>query len=78
MFNTYEVCQKVTELNPDLGACYVDIEIHYSTAKKSWIIVSKKGDHEIVHYLEKKDIKDCLDGIQCFSLGLDLAELTRL
>ena len=78
MFNKEEVCQKVKELNPDLGVCDVDIETHYSTAKKSWIIVSKKGDHDIVHYLDKKDIKNCLDGVQCFSLGIDVAELTRL
>ena len=78
MFNKEEVCQKVKELNPDLGACDVDIETHYSTAKKSWIIVSKKGGHDIVHSLDKMDIKNCLDGVQCFSLGLDVAELTRL
>ena len=78
MFNKYEVCQKVTELNPELGTCDADIETFYSTSRKSWIIVSKKGDHDIVHYLDKKDIRDCLGGVQCFSLGLDVAELTRL
>lgn len=78
MFSKNEVCQKVTELNPDLGTCDVDIDTYYSNSKKSWIIVSKKGDHDIVHYLDKKDIKNCLDGVECFSLGLDVAELTRL
>ena len=78
MFDKNEVCQKITELNPDLGACDVDIETFYSSSKNSWVIVSKKGDHDIVHYLDKKDIRNCLDGVQCFSLGLDIAELTRL
>ncbi|MBW2466881.1 MAG: hypothetical protein JRF02_06220 [Deltaproteobacteria bacterium] len=78
MFNKNEVCQKITELNPDLGTCGVDIETYYSASKKSWIIVSKKGDHDIVHYLDKQDVKKCLDGVQCFSLGIDVAELTRL
>ena len=78
MFNINDVCQKVTELNPDLGACDIDIDTFYSAAKRSWIIVSKKGDHDIVHYLDKQDIKKCLDDVQCFSLGLDVAELTKL
>ena len=78
MFDKKEVCQKITELNPDLGACDIDIDTFYSAAKKSWIIISQKGDHDIVHYLDKQDIKKCLDDVQCFSLGLDVAELTKL
>jgi hypothetical protein len=78
MFDKNEVCQKIKELNPDLGKCDVDIETFYNSSKNSWIVVSKKGDHDIVHYLDKKDIRNCLDGVQCFSLGLDVAELTRL
>ena len=78
MFNKNEVCQKVTELNPALGTCDIHIDTYYSTSKKSWLIVSKKGAHDIVHYLNKQDIKKCLDGVQCFSLGLDVAELTKL
>lgn len=78
MFNKNDVCQKVTELNPDLGVCDIDIDTFYSTSKRSWIIISQKGDHDIVHYLDKQDIKKCLDGVQCFSLGIDVAELTKL
>lgn len=78
MFNKNEVCQKITELNPDLGTCGADIDTYYSASKKSWLIVSKKEGHAIIHYLDKKDIKNCLNGVQCFSLGLDVAELTRL
>jgi hypothetical protein len=77
MFDKKEVCQRVTELNPDLGACEIDIDTFYSSAKKSWIIVSQKGDHDIVHYLNKQDIKKCLDDVQCFSLGIDVAQLTE-
>lgn len=77
MFDKKEVCQKVTELNPGLGACDIDIDTFYSAAKKSWIIVSQKGDHDIVHYLDKQDIKKCLDDVQCFSLGLDVTQLTK-
>ena len=77
MFNKDEVCQKVTELNPDLGTCGIDIDTFYSSSKRSWIIVSQKGDHDIVHYLDKQDIKKCMDDVQCFSLGIDVTPLTK-
>lgn len=75
MFDKNEVCRKVTELNPDLGSCGIDIDTFYSRANRSWIIISKKGDHDIVHFLDKKDIKKCLDDVQCVSLGLDVGQL---
>ena len=76
MFDKNEVCQKITELNPDLGVCGIDIETYYNKAKRSWVIVSKKGDHDTIHFLDKQDIKKCMDGVQCFSLGIDVSQVT--
>jgi len=75
MLNKSRVCQKVTELNPDIGVCGIDIDTHYSRAKKSWIIQSKKGDQDTIHFLDRQDLKKCLEDGQCVSLGLDVALL---
>ena len=42
MLDKKEVCEKITELNPDLGVCGTDIETYYNRAKGSWVIVSKR------------------------------------
>jgi hypothetical protein len=76
MFDKNQVCEKITELNPDFGVCGIDIETFYSKGRDSWVIVSKKGDHETVHFLDKQDIKKCLDDVQCFSLGIDISQVT--
>jgi len=75
MLSKKNVCQKVTELNPDLGVCGVDIDTHYSREQKSWIIESKKGDHDTIHFLNREDLKQCLNDGQCISLALDVALL---
>ena len=75
MLDKKEICKKVTEFNPDLGVCGIDIETVYSRPKRSWVIVSKKGDHDIIHFLDRNDIKACLYEKQCVSLGLDMAQL---
>jgi hypothetical protein len=74
MFDKNKVCRKVTELNPDLGSCGTDVETFYSKGRDSWVIVNKNGDR--VHYLNKKDIEKCLDGLQCLSLGIDVSQVT--
>ena len=41
MFNKNEVCQKISELNPDLGAC--DIDTFYVRQKNPGSLYPRKG-----------------------------------
>ena len=75
MLDKKEICKKVTEYNPELDVCGIDIETVYNRQKRSWVIVSKKGDQDIIHFLDRNDIKACLYEKQCVSLGLDMAQL---
>jgi hypothetical protein len=77
MFDKSDVCQKIIELYPDIGTCDIDVDAFYSTAKGAWVIELKKGEHKLFHHLDKHDIKDCMDGKQCISLGLEIAQLKK-
>ena len=46
-------------------------------SKGTWVIELKKGEHKLQHHLEKHDAKDCVDGKQCVSLGLEIAQLRK-
>jgi hypothetical protein len=37
----------------------------------------KKDTHELKHHLEISDANDCMDGKQCVSLGLEIAQLKK-
>ncbi|MEJ2332263.1 MAG: hypothetical protein P8Y08_05670 [Desulfobulbaceae bacterium] len=41
MFDKKELCQKIIELYPDLGACEIDVDAFYSTAKGTWVVEHK-------------------------------------
>jgi len=77
MIDKKELCQKITELYPDIGACGIDVDAFYSTAKNTWIVELKKDEHILRHHLEKHDAKDCIDGKQCTSLGLEISQLKK-
>lgn len=77
MFDKDDVCKKIIQLYPDIGASDITIDAFYSTAKKMWVVELKKGEHTLVHHLDKNDIKDCMDGKQCVSLGLEIAQLKK-
>ena len=77
MMSKAELCRKITDLYPDIGACGLDLKVNYSSEKKAWVVDLKKGGHELVHYLEDPDAEDCMAGKQCISLGLEIAQLRK-
>lgn len=77
MHDKEELCQKITELYPDIGECGIDIDAWFDQAKNVWIVDLKKGPHELQHHLEISDADACMAGRQCTSLGLEIAQLRK-
>jgi hypothetical protein len=77
MLDKKELCQKITKLYPDLETQGIAVDAFYSTAKNTWVVELKKGEHILQHHLAKHDAKDCMDDKQCVSLGLEIAQLIK-
>jgi len=77
MFNANQLCQKITNLYPEIGVCGIDIDVTKDEAEKTWVVHLKKGTHSLSHFLELMDADRCMDDKQCIALGLDIAQLTK-
>ncbi len=77
MYDKKKLCEKLTELYPDLGSCGIDVDVSYDQEKKSWTIALKKGEQKLRHYLDVPDADSCMEGKQCVSLGLEIAQLKK-
>lgn len=77
MYGEYELCQKIQELYPEIGACGIDVDILHDEEKKVWVVDLKKDNHELKHHLEYPDAANCMEGKQCVSLGLEIAQLQK-
>ena len=77
MLDKQELCQKIIELYPDLESQGITVDAFYSTAKGTWVVEMNKGEHKLQHHLAKHDAKACMDGKQCVSLGLEIAQLVK-
>jgi len=75
MIDKAELCEKIRKIYPDLGECGIDIKVEYDNEQKSWVVDLKHGGHELKTFLEDNDAEKCLDGEQCVSLGLEIAQL---
>ena len=75
MHNKEELCQSIKSLYPEIGQCGIDVQVEYDDAQKAWVVDLKKENHHLKTYLESEDANTCMEGKQCVSLGLQVAQL---
>ena len=77
MFSAKQVCNKITSLYPEIGVCGIDIDVTKDDSQNAWLIHLNQDTHSLDHFLEFMDAEQCLDGKQCVSLGLEIAQLKK-
>jgi hypothetical protein len=75
MIDKARLCEKIRELYPDVGQCGIEVDVNYDDAQQAWVVNLKKDQHQLKHYLEDTDADLCMQGKQCVSLGLEIAQL---
>ena len=75
MIDKAQLCEKIREIYPDIGACGIDIDVEYDAQQERWVVDLKKDHHHLKTYLEEGDAEFCLSGRQCISLGIEIAQL---
>ena len=75
MITREELCNKITEVYPDIGVCGIDLDVAYDENNKAWQVDLKKGEHHLKTFLEIDDADKCMEGKECVSLGLQVAQL---
>lgn len=77
MYSEEALCKKITDLYPDIGDCGINIAVQYDYGDKIWTVDLKRGNHKLKHHLEMPDADACMEGKQCVSLGLEIAQLKK-
>jgi hypothetical protein len=75
MIDKSELCEKIISIYPDIGQCGIEVQVEYDEKQKRWVVDLTKNGHELKTYLEDGDAEKCLEGIQCVSLGIEIAQL---
>ena len=76
MYDNIEICQKLTEVMPELGVCGFDINVTHDDELKAWRINYDAAGKRGLTFLDDEDIDRCLIGSEC--LALDLAAHEQL
>jgi hypothetical protein len=68
---------KITEMYPEIEKHGVSVSLDFSKEKNAYIVKFKKGAHELTTHLEKKDADECMNGIKCVYLGVQVAQFIK-
>ncbi len=68
---------KLKEMYPEISQHALDLNLNFDKGKDAWIVKLAKGQHELTTHLERKDAEDCLEGIKCIYLGVQIAQFIK-
>lgn len=69
--------EKIMEMYPDISKYAISVGLDFDQGKNAYIVKFKKDRHELTTHLEKKDADDCMDGIKCVYLGVQVGQFIK-
>jgi hypothetical protein len=68
---------KITDMYPEVTKYGISVSLDFDKIKNAYIVKFKKDRHELTTHLEKKDADDCMDGIKCVYLGVQIGQFIK-
>jgi len=69
--------EKILQMYPEIGRHGIAVSLDFSSEKNAWVVKFTKDGHELTTHLEKKDADDCMDGIKCVYLGVQIGQFIK-
>jgi len=73
-YTTVALEDKIIEMYPEIRTHGISVSIASDEEKNSYVIKFSKAQHELETFLEKSDADECMDGVKCVHLGVQVGE----
>lgn len=68
---------KILEMYPEIGEHRFSAGIEFNEKKNAYILTFRRGGEELTTHLEKKDADECMNGIKCVYLGVQVGQFIK-
>jgi len=68
---------KIMEMYPDIEKHGIAVGLDFSNEKNAYVVKFKKSKHELTTHLEKRDADECMNGIKCVYLGVQIGQFIK-
>ncbi|GAB4543994.1 MAG: hypothetical protein Fur0020_13470 [Thermodesulfovibrionia bacterium] len=69
--------ERILEMYPEIERHGINLGVTFDEQKNAYIIRFNKGVHELSTHLDKDDADECMDGIKCVHLGVQIGEFIK-
>ena len=69
--------EKILEMYPEISKHGISVGLAFNEEKSAYILTFRKDRHELTTHLEKKDADECMDGIKCVYLGVQVGQFIK-
>src|SRR5512139_1668256 len=66
--------EKILEMYPELERHQVAVNLVFDAGKDAYVLRLHRGSHELTTHLERADADDCMNGVKCVSLGIQVEQ----
>jgi hypothetical protein len=76
-YTNLELKDKIMEMYPEIRKHDLSVGLDFDEKKNAYIITFKRGTELLTTHLEKKDADDCMNGIKCVYLGVQVEQFIK-
>ena len=68
---------KILEMYPELDKHGVVVNLVFDEVKDAYVVKMQRDSHELTTHLERKDADDCMNGVKCVYLGIQVEQFIK-
>jgi alanyl-tRNA synthetase len=69
--------EKILEMYPELERNQAAVNLVFDAEKGAYVVKMHRGSHELTTHLETKDADECMNGVKCVSLGIQVEQFVK-
>ena len=77
VYANIELQDKILEMYPEIMQHHVTVGIYFDETKNAYILSFRRGNDVLKTHLEKNDADECMNGIKCVYLGVQVAQFIK-
>jgi predicted transport protein len=68
---------KIAEMYPEIGEHRFALSVAFDAKKNAYLVTFKRNSQTLSTHLEKRDADDCMNGVKCVYLGVQVAQFIK-
>jgi hypothetical protein len=72
-----DIKEKLLHIYPEIADYGLSLELAFDEQQKAWLATFSKDEHQLSTHLQEQDVESCLQGRECYHLGIQLGQFIR-